>query len=402
MSLPDLLAGIAERSRRNALLVLILGVVLAGLCGWAAEQRLGISTDTDKLFSASLPWRQRQIEHAKLFPQFSGLLIAVVDAREPEEADATAAALAAALKADPATFPGVSRPDASPWLAKHGLLFLDPKTLQALLDQTIDAQPFLGQLVADPSARGLFAALNLVAMGVQHGQANLAPFAPAFAAFHTALADALAGHPRPLSWERLLAGSLSEQAGQYRFVLVHPHLDFSALEPGGAATQKIREIIARLPFVQSGEARVRITGDVALADEEFATVAQGATIGLIGSLLLVALWLFLAVGSWRLVVPILATLLLGLACTTGFAALAVGTLNLVSVAFAVLFIGIAVDFAIQFSVRYRGERWRRPDPVLALSGTSRRVGPQILVAAAATAAGFLAFVPTNFSGVAEE
>ncbi len=401
MSLSDLLSGIAERSRRHAPLVLILGVVLAGLCFWAAEQRLGVSTNTDKLFSASLPWRQRQIEHNRLFPQFSGLLIAVVDAREPEEADATAASLAKALAADPATFSSVTRPDASPWFAKNGLLFLDPKPLQSLLDQTIDAQPFLGQLVADPSARGLFAALTLVAMGVQHGQADLAPFAPAFGAFHTALADALAGHPRPLSWERLLAGSLADQAGQYRFVLVHPRLDFTALEPGGQATQAMREVIAQLPFVRSGEARVRITGDVALADEEFATVAQGALAGLIGSLLLVALWLFLAVGSWRLVLPILATLLLGLACTTGFAAIAVGTLNLVSVAFAVLFIGIAVDFAIQFSVRYRGERWRHPDPVAALSGTARRVGPQILVAAAATAAGFLAFVPTDFAGVAE-
>ena len=39
--------------------------------------------------------------------------------------------------------------------------------------------------------------------------------------------------------------------------------------------------------------------------------------------------------------------------TTGFAALAVGTLNLISVAFAILFVGIAVDFAIQFCVRYR-------------------------------------------------
>ena len=49
--------------------------------------------------------------------------------------------------------------------------------------------------------------------------------------------------------------------------------------------------------------------------------------------------------------------------TTGFAALAVGTLNLISVAFAILFVGIAVDFAIQFCVRYREMRLhRRPAP----------------------------------------
>ena len=93
----------------------------------------------------------------------------------------------------------------------------------------------------------------------------------------------------------------------------------------------MRAIIADLPFVKSGDAQVRITGQVALADEEFATVAQGAVEGLIGSLVLITLWLFLAVHSWRLIVPILMTLVLGLMLTVLFAAVAVGTLNLVSV-----------------------------------------------------------------------
>ena len=84
-----------------------------------------------------------------------------------------------------------------------------------------------------------------------------------------------------------------------------------------------------------------------------------------------------------------------------FAAVAVGTLNVVSVGFGILFVGIAVDFAIQFSVRYRERRCEFSDPAEALRQTALRVGPQILVAALATASGFLAFVPTAFAGVAE-
>jgi hopanoid biosynthesis associated RND transporter like protein HpnN len=401
MSLSALLAGIVERSRRHARLVVLGGVVLAVLCGLLAWQRLGVSTDTDKLFATTLPWRQRQIAFDREFPQFGDLLVGVVNADEPEMADATAADLTKALSQRPDLFRSVSRPDASPWFGQNALMLLNAKQLQALLDQIIDAQPFLGQLAADPSARGLFAALTLVAIGVEHGSANLGPFTTALDGFHQTLASALSGHPVPLSWERMLAGSLVDQAGQYRFVLVKPVLDYAALQPGGRATQAMRAAIAKLPFVRAGEARVRITGSVALADEEFATVAQGAAKALVGSLVLVALWLFLAVRSWRLIVPILSTLVLGLLLTTGFAAIAVGTLNLVSVAFAVLFIGIAVDFAIQFSVRYRSERLQLPDPAAALAGTARRVGPQILVAATTTAAGFLAFVPTAFAGVAE-
>jgi hopanoid biosynthesis associated RND transporter like protein HpnN len=371
-------------------------LLLAGLGGGYAARTLGVTTDTDQLFAASLPWRQRQIAFDAAFPQFRNLLVAVIDARIPEQADATAAALAERLGADSAHFLSVRRPDASPYLAREGLLFLDTKTLGALLDRTIDAQPFLGQLVADPTARGLFAALSLVAMGVQQNQADLAPYAPALTAFRTALTGTA-----PLSWENLLAGPVVTQAGRFRFVLAQPRLDYSALQPGGAATEALRAAARALPYVADGQARVRVTGSVALADEEFSTVANGMLQGTIGSIMLIVLWLFLAVGSWRLIVPIVLTLFLGLTFTVTFAAAAVGTLNLISLAFAILFIGIAVDFAIQFCVRFREARLDAADDAAALSQTASQVGLQILVAAAATSAGFLAFVPTDFSGVAE-
>jgi uncharacterized protein len=396
-----LLVHLVDFSRRHAWPVLLGGILLALFAGWVASVRLGVSTDTDLLFSGTLPWRQQAAEMNRDFPQYRDLLVAVVDARIPEEADATANDLAAGLAADKTHFLTVRRPDANPFLQKEGLLFLGLKQLSALMDQTIDAQPFLGQLVADPSARGLFSALSLLGMGVTRGDADLSPYVAPIDGFHKAMADALDGHPRPLSWETLLGGGLSELAGPYHFVLVQPRQDFGALEPGGAATQAMRAVIAGLPYVQSGDAHVRITGQVALADEEFATVAQGAVEGLIGSLVLITLWLFLAVHSWRLIVPILLTLVLGLMLTVLFAAVAVGTLNLVSVGFGVLFVGIAVDFAIQFSVRYREFRFATGDPAAAMTETARRVGVQILIASLATAAGFLAFVPTAFSGVAE-
>jgi uncharacterized protein len=396
-----LLVRLVDFSRRHAWPVVAGGVLLAVFAAWVASNQLGVSTDTDLLFKPSLPWRQQAKEMNRDFPQFRDLLVAVIDARIPEEADATADELATRLAADKAHFLTVRRPDANPFLQKEGLLFLQLTQLSGLMDRTIDAQPFLGQLVADPSARGLLSALSLLGMGVTQADADLSPYLTAIKGFHQAMADALDGHPKPLSWETLLGGGLSELAGPYHFVLVQPHQDFGALEPGGAATQAMRDVIAGLPYVQSGDARVRITGQVALADEEFATVAQGAVTGLIGSLVLITLWLFLAVHSWRLIIPILMTLILGLMLTVLFAAVVVGTLNLVSVGFGVLFVGIAVDFAIQFCVRYREFRFETGDPAVAMTATARRVGVQILIAALATAAGFLAFVPTAFSGVAE-
>jgi uncharacterized protein len=393
-----ILSRVAAACGGRAWLVTAVALLLAAAGIFAIYARLGVTTDTDGLFSASLPWKHRQAELRAAFPQGEELLVVVINAAIPEEADSTASALTEALRADKVHFSSVRQPDASPFLERNALLFLDVDPLQDLLDKTIDAQPFLGYLAEDPSLRGLVQALSLIAEGVKRKQANLTSFTPELEAFHQALA---APDPSPMSWQNLLAGSVTSLAGRYRFVLAKPQLDYGALQPGAAATQAIRDAAAKLEFVRNGAAHVRITGSVALDDDEFATVVQGAAGGLIGSLLLVTLWLLIAVRSWRLILPIVLTLLFGLDLTAAFAALAVGTLNLVSVAFAVLFVGLAVDFAIQFTVRFRDINFRTPNIVAALGETGRLSGGQILVAALATAAGFLAFSPTSFAGVAQ-
>src|ERR1700749_1796565 len=290
MTFSALLVGSVDFCRRNALFVSLAVVLLVIFSGWYAAGHLGITTETDEMFAASLPWRQRAEMFKKLFPQFQDLLVAVIDAKEPEEADATAAALAKALADDHEHFLSVRRPDASPFLEQEGLLSLDGPQLESLIDRMIDAQPFLGELAKDPSARGLFGALSLLGTGVEQGQVNLEPYRTALEGFNDAMKSALAGHPHPLSWVRLLGGELADLGGRYKFVLTQPRLDHTSLEPGGAATTAIRNAASSLEFVKSGEARVRITGNVGLADEEFASVAQGAATGLIGSILLISLW----------------------------------------------------------------------------------------------------------------
>ena len=399
------LSRVSALCARRAVLVSLFLLLLTAAGVAAVVARLGVDTDTGNLFAASLPWKREQAAMARAFPQNEELLAIVVDSAVPEVAEATANSLAQILSFDRRNFTSVRQPDVSPWFDRNGLMFLDKGALATLLDQTVDAQPFLGQLAADPSLRGVAGALSLLAQGVTAG-ADLKPFAAPLRAFHDALSAAAAGHPAPLSWELLLSGPLSSLAGPYRFVLAKPVLDFGAIQPGARATAAVRDAAGRLPFVQDGSARVRITGSVALDDDEFSSVEQGVVGGLVGSLVLMTGWLYLALGTWRTIVPVLLTLLLGLVLTAAFAALAVGTLNLVSVAFAVLFVGLAVDFGIQFSARFREAELDVPETgaaglVASVRLSTRRAGAQILVAAAATAAGFLAFTPTAFKGVAQ-
>ncbi len=394
----NLIVGIVSASQRRAGLVVIAALLLAGLGLAYSARHLSIDSDTDHLFAASLPWRQAEIAEAKNFPQFNQLIVAVVRAKTPEEAVETAQALNLALNADKQNFIDSDYPSSAKFYNTHGLLLLPVPQLAKLLGTIVAAQPFLGQLAADPSARGLFTGISLIAQGVQRGQADLTPYNDALRGVEQNLQAAAAAKPEPLSWQSLISGSLG---GDAQFVLAHPILDQQSIQPGATATAMLRKIAASLPDVKAGRASVDYTGQIPLSDEQFASLTQGLVAGSVISLLLITLWLFLALRTWRLIVPILLTLVLGLSLTISFAAIAIGVLNLISVAFAILFIGLAVDFGIQFSVRLRDVRHVVNDLALAIPETARQAGGQIALAATATACGFLAFAPTPFTGVAE-
>ena len=393
----NLIVGTVDAARRHALLVIIAGLVVAALGLWYSASHLRIDTDTNDLFAKSLPWRQAQIRDNAAFPQFNRRIVGVGRGATPEEAAETAAALNIAVNQDKANFHSSRYPASSPFYTHEGLLLLPPDQLAKLLGSIVAAQPFLGQLAADPSARGLFTGLGLIAQGVQAG-ANLTPYNTALANVRDNLNAAASGHPVPLSWQGLISNGSQQDV---EFVLMSPKLDQGTLQPGGVATQALIRIIATLPDVKSGRATVDYTGQIPLSDEQFASLTQGLVVGGIISLVLIALWLYLALRSWRLILPILATLLLGLSLTISFAAVFIGVMNLISVAFAILFIGLAVDFAIQFCVRLRNMRHSVPDLGDAITETARKTGGQIALAATATACGFLAFSPTPFIGVAE-
>ena len=115
--------------------------------------------------------------------------------------------------------------------------------------------------------------------------------------------------------------------------------------------------------------------------------------------MLVILWL--ALHSAKIIFAVFVNLFVGLSITTAVGLMMVGSLNLLSIAFAVLFVGLGVDFGIQFSVRYRSERFKNDDLAEALAEAARRAAVPLSLAAMATAAGFLCFLPTDYKGISE-
>jgi hopanoid biosynthesis associated RND transporter like protein HpnN len=381
-------------ARKFAVLAAALAIVLAA--AWFTATHFAMSTDLARLISPDLPWRQREIALGQAFPQRADTLLAVLDAANPDDANRAARALEAALRPQTPFFQSAICLEASDFFRRNGLLFLPLKEVESRAGQLIEAQPFLGGLAQDPSLRGLAGVLGLMARG-----GATSDMAAPLDAVAQAMERASAGEAGDFSWSALFSGAPPTVQDKRRFIQVKPVLDYSALEPGAAASDALRATAQKIGLTPENGFRLRLTGEVALQDEEFATLSEGAALnnGLMVAAVLFILWRALRWG--RLILAVAINTVAGLALTAAVGLAMVGALNPISVAFAILFVGIGVDFGIQFTVRCREERFRLNDAKAALEQAGAGASLPLALAAVATAAGFFSFMPTAYRGVSE-
>jgi hopanoid biosynthesis associated RND transporter like protein HpnN len=301
------------------------------------------------------------------------------------------------------TFASVYAPGVDPFFDRNGLLYLSTEDLEELADHLASAQPFLAELSRDRSLRGLFDVLATIVDRAPGARGGALELSEVLDGVGSAVRDAARLRARPRVFGELILGGAEGGLGPRSYVMVQPRLDFGEFTLGRDALGLLREIFAELGWNQDsdGGVRARTTGIMVLQAEERDAVRGQAAMAGLASFLLVAAILFLALRSLRLILATLFTLAVGLACTAGFAAVAIGHLNLISVAFAVLFIGLGVDFGIHFTLRYREARAANLDHPEALGDAAREVGSSLVLCAVTTAIGFYAFIPTGYVGVAE-
>ena len=257
-----------------------LTVVMASLITFGAGiysyDNFAIHTDTGQLISSRLPWRQRELQLDAAFPQLVDTILVVLDGATPELARDGASRLAAKLAGDRANFQAVQEAEGGAFFEKNGLLFLPPEDVRSTTEQLIRAQAFLGTLAADPSLHGLAEALALIPKGVEAGSIELKNFDKPLTVLSSTVDALLQERPAAFSWAELMTGKSPTKSEFRRFIRVQPKLDFEALQPGAAASDKIRTTAAALGLTPEKGISVRLTGSVAMADEEFSTLAEGA------------------------------------------------------------------------------------------------------------------------------
>jgi hopanoid biosynthesis associated RND transporter like protein HpnN len=378
-----------------------IAVLLGLVTGIYAARHFAIDTDVNKLISKELPWRQREVAFEKSFPPKEETILAIIDAPTSELATQATTALIQKLAPQKDHFHSILEAGGGPFFAKNGLLFLPTEEVVGLTKKLGEAKPLIQTLAQDSNLRGLTTALNYGLIGARMNQYTLDDLSGTLNTVSDTLDEVIAGHPASYSWRAMLNGRPASPDERRRFVEFRPVLDYAALMPGKVATDAIRAAAAELDIGAKYGASVRLTGPVAIADEEYATLEEGAFVNTAVTIVVVLTILWLALRSFGIILAVAVSLLVGLSITAAIGLAIVGALNLISVAFAVLFIGLGVDFGIQFSVRYRAERHEVDNLHEALVNTASHVGAPLTLAAAATAAGFLSFLPTDYKGLSE-
>jgi uncharacterized protein len=395
------IVGLVDLCSRLAWLVLVIAVLLSGAAAYYTATHFAINANTNDYLSMKLAWRQRLADLDKAFPQRNEEIDVVIDGATPELAGNATEALAAKLRAKPDLFESVDQPDTGPYFERNALLFQPVAAVQRTVGGLMKAEPFLAVLATDPTLRGVADAFSYINRGVRSKAGTFDDFDRPMVSLSGTLENVLSGRRTFFSWTALFTGHGPSQRELRHFLSVKPILDYAALEPGLVATNFIRQSARDLGLTPQQGVTVRLTGPVPLADEEYATVKEGSGLNatIMGLVVLCIIWL--ALKSARLALAVALCVIFGLSATAALGLMMVHAFNLISVAFAVLFVGIGVDFAIQFSVRYRAERHDEPDFHKALRLAAAKAGRPLALAAAATTCGFYSFLPTDYRGVSE-
>ncbi|MEE2674738.1 MAG: MMPL family transporter [Myxococcota bacterium] len=378
-----------------------MSVALTLALGTYAALELRINSDNVKIVASTLPSMVAQAEFSRFFPNLDDALLIVVDGETTEQTREAAEALVEELSGRTESFTSVYVPGGGTFFERNGLMYRSPDELDLFADQMARVQPVLAQLELDPSIASLSNVIRLGLDAVRREEDGGAEWAGILDQVGNATVTIFDEFPVAVSWEEVLLRGSSLEVTNRRVIVAHPILDFGNALAAGSAIAVIRSSAAELGYVPERGVRVRVTGNPALNYEEMIGLAWD--IGGAGAFcfLLVCTVLYAALRSFRLMVASVLTLLMGLVWTAGFATFAVHQLNILSLTFAVLFIGLGIDFAIHLGMRYMNLLHRGVPHERAISTAAGDVGPSLVICTVTTAIGFYVFLPSDYRGVAE-
>jgi hopanoid biosynthesis associated RND transporter like protein HpnN len=363
---------------------------------------LSINTDTAELIAPDAPFQQNRRNFEKAFSQDMHTLLLVVESETPELTKSATKRLGRLLRTDTKNIQTVYIPNESDFFHQNGLLYLDNEDLQTIAGNLSQAQPFIGRITQEPNLTGFFSIFEDAIKSSDKDHDLPIDLSSLIDKVAVVLHKTVNGGNGLLSWQELIAEKkLKTSLSTKGFVIILPKFDYTQIRPAEQAINSIRQAVAQIQDANLPNVKVWVTGEVGLEDDELLGMSTGTFTASVFSIVLVCGILLVAYRSIMFTVATLLTLALGMVFCGAFAAYSVKELNLISVAFAVSNIGLGVEYAIHFCLRYRDNLTHHIERGRALHSALLSTSPSLILCAGTTAIGLYAFIPTDYKGVSE-
>ena len=358
-------------------LVVLSFLSLACFSFFLTLQNLKIDTSTDSLINKNLEFKINQKKLKNEFKFLSNnILIQLSHENQSVLNDFTKKLIDNLKMRKDLNF--VYSPNIDPLFKENFFNFLNYKEKKKIVQKLYEYQPFLSEINNNPRMEGFN---NLLSLSLKaEDKKTLDNFYPILNSFLESLKN-----NNKVDWSNIFDTSSNQTfiILGYKEEFLKKFSDFYSFLNNEKLTSPIN---------------IEFTGGLIIDYEEISSVSTGNIKAGILSIIIVSFLLWIAFKDLKIIFILVGSILVGLSITMGIVSLTIGKLNLISVAFAVLFIGLTVDYGIQIVLRIL-ER-KEVEKINIFPGLNS-ISNTLLIASVPTMIGFLSFVPTNYTGLSE-
>ena len=388
-------------------------IALFVFCVWftvLSPWKLEFDSSRDNLVGGDKKYHQNYLRYKKEFV-LPDELVVVVESEDLEKNRQFVERLGTKLEAETNLFMDVVWKGDLKMLGSKALLFVPEKDLRELRKTLRDYRPFLQEFSRANNLASLFSVVNrqFLNAGREENAETTAMIKalPALERIITQASDSLRrqGAPPTPGLTALFGGGADAESKIYITFPRAPNIYLATVrarteELNEPAVLRLRELVAETQL-EVGGLNIGVTGEPILEIDEMAQSTADTTKATVISLVLVALIFIFGYHETGRPIKANIALVIGLGYTMAFTTAVVGHLNILTVTFAPILVGIAIDYGVHLISRYEEEIRQGRSNDYALRKALINTGMGVVTGALTTAGAFLAMGATDFRGIQE-
>lgn len=385
--------------QRNAVLVLTVLAVMMIASAVFAFKNFAVDSDLDKFIrqTEQNQWHKNNEIYRKTFPNYHRNAVVVVSGVSAEETYFAAEEIYHQLK-DSRLFDDVFAPIFDPFITERVFYNLPTEGVKILSEKVSESIPSLATIYQQPSIENLVD--HLMALHLQASEYGILmpEVAIQLQSFDKAIEQLMQGEEDPVYLMPKMAPPDTDSK-HFQLIAVKRAPKYTEKLPNKAIMDDIHSMLSKVDV--SSEVEVRVTGEIAMMNDEITESLEGMNRAGKISIALIFIILWLGMRSKRLIAGTFLMLLAGTLFSVVFTLLVFKEFNTLSLVFVVMLFGLGIDFAVHYSLRVMEAMGQGEQVEQAGMIATRETGMALALCALTTVIAFVSFIPTDYRGMAE-